>query len=144
MGQIVSTANLHGDCSNGITRSCTHWYVNFLSCFAIISLRKKIYLVALLFIFFLLPDGCRCSLPLPRGAVGWSVVCLWHFLVIFTCFLKVLASKKTKTFCDFSWVVTSTGPGGFMVCVYFMTGAPEGSPKVVLERNKIILTQIPL
>ena len=35
-------------------------------------------------------------------------------------------------FVAFPWVVTSTGPGGFMMCVYYMTGAPEGSPKVVL------------
>ena len=29
----------------------------------------------------------------------------------------------------FPWVETSTGPGGFMmcVCVYYMTGTPEGS-----------------
>ena len=28
----------------------------------------------------------------------------------------------------FPWVETSTGPGGFMIlCVYYMTGTPEGS-----------------
>ena len=37
----------------------------------------------------------------------------------------------------FSWVVTSTGLGGFYdLCVYFMTGTPEGSPKVVLLRSR--------
>ena len=45
-----------------------------------------------------------------------------------------------KLFVAFPWIVTSTGPGGFMIyyryllydgSVYYMTGAPEGSPKVV-------------
>ena len=32
----------------------------------------------------------------------------------------------------FPWVVTSTGPVGFMVvCMYFMTGTPEGSTESV-------------
>ena len=36
--------------------------------------------------------------------------------------------QKTKLFVTFPWVETSTGPGGFMVCVcIFMRGAPEGS-----------------
>ena len=31
-------------------------------------------------------------------------------------------------FVAFSWVVTSTGPGGFMICVcIYMMGTPEGS-----------------
>ena len=31
-------------------------------------------------------------------------------------------------FVAFPWVETSTGPGGFMICVfYYMTGTPEGS-----------------
>ena len=40
-----------------------------------------------------------------------------------------------KLFVAFPWVVTSTGPGGFMMCVYYMTGAPKGSQKVVLWRS---------
>ena len=33
-----------------------------------------------------------------------------------------------KLFVAFPWVETSTGPGGFMIlCVYYMTGTPEGS-----------------
>ena len=33
-----------------------------------------------------------------------------------------------KLFVAFSWVETSTGPGGFMICVFInMTGTPEGS-----------------
>ena len=33
-----------------------------------------------------------------------------------------------KLFVAFPWVVTSTGLGGFMICVFnFMTGTPEGS-----------------
>ena len=27
------------------------------------------------FIVFLMSCGCYCSLPIPRGAVGWSAVC---------------------------------------------------------------------
>ena len=27
----------------------------------------------------------------------------------------------------FPWVETSTGPEGFMICVYYMMGTPEGS-----------------
>ena len=34
-----------------------------------------------------------------------------------------------RVFCvAFPWVETSIGPGGFMIlCVYYMTGTPEGS-----------------
>ena len=33
-----------------------------------------------------------------------------------------------KLFVAFPWVETSTGPGGFMICVFInMTGTPEGS-----------------
>ena len=36
--------------------------------------------------------------------------------------------KKKKLFVAFPWVETSTGPGGFMICVFInMTGTPEGS-----------------
>ena len=37
-----------------------------------------------------------------------------------------------KTFCGFPWVETSTAERVYDLCVYYMTGAPEGSPKVVL------------
>ena len=40
-------------------------------------------------------------------------------------------SECNKLFVTFPWVVTTTGPRGFMICVYYMTGAPEGSLKVV-------------
>ena len=39
---------------------------------------------------------------------------------------------KKKTFCGFPWVETSTAGRVYDLCVYYMTGAPEGSPKVVL------------
>ena len=42
------------------------------------------------------------------------------------------ASLKKKTFCGFPWVETSTAGRVYDLCVYYMTGAPEGSPKVVL------------
>ena len=36
----------------------------------------------------------------------------------------------------FPWVVTSTGPGGFMaLCVYYMTGTPEGSTESGFMEN---------
>ena len=36
--------------------------------------------------------------------------------------------QKKKLFVAFPWVETSTGPGGFMICVFInMTGTPEGS-----------------
>ena len=38
---------------------------------------------------------------------------------------------KKKTFCGFPWVVTSTAGRVYDLCVYYMTGAPEGSPKVL-------------
>ena len=40
-----------------------------LSSLAIIMLRER-ELVALLWLYY----GCKCSLPLPRGAVDWSAV----------------------------------------------------------------------
>ena len=36
------------------------------------------------------------------------------------------------TFCGYPWVETSTAGRVYDLCVYYMTGAPEGSPKVVL------------
>ena len=44
--------------------------------------------------------------------------------------------KKKKTFCGFPWVVASTAGRVYDLCVYYMTGAPEGSPKVVLWRSR--------
>ena len=39
-----------------------------------------------------------------------------------------------KTFVAFPWVVTSTGPGGFMICMcIFMMGTPEGSTESGLQ-----------
>ena len=40
--------------------------------------------------------------------------------------------KNKKTFCGFPWVETSTAGRVYDLCVYYITGAPEGSPKVVL------------
>ena len=37
-----------------------------------------------------------------------------------------------SAFCGFPWVETSTAGRVYDLCVYYMTGAPEGSPKVVL------------
>ena len=38
----------------------------------------------------------------------------------------------SQTFCGFPWVETSTAGRVYDLSVYYMTGAPEGSPKVVL------------
>ena len=42
------------------------------------------------------------------------------------------SAYRPKTFCGFPWVETSTAGRVYDLCVYYMTGAPEGSPKVVL------------
>ena len=47
------------------------------------------------------------------------------------------ASKKTKFFVAFPWVETSTGPGGFMICVFIIwRELPKAQPKVVLWRSR--------
>ena len=40
----------------------------------------------------------------------------------------------------FPWVETSTGPGGFMICAYHMTGTPEGSTESGSMSVRICLT----
>ena len=40
--------------------------------------------------------------------------------------------SNRNTFCGFPWVETSTAGRVYDLCVYYMTGAPEGSLKVVL------------
>ena len=45
-----------------------------------------------------------------------------------------LLRGSSKSFCGFPWVETSTAGRVYDLCVYYMTGAPEGSPKVVLCR----------
>ena len=44
--------------------------------------------------------------------------------------------RKKTTFCGFPWVVTSTAGRVYDLCAYYMTGAPEGSPKVVLWSSR--------
>ena len=49
-----------------------------------------------------------------------------------------LKGNLKKTFCGYSWEVTSTGPGGFMVCVCIIWPYhPKALPKVVLEKRGI-------
>ena len=63
-----------------------------------------------------------------------------HFKFMFSTKHMVLVIKSTVvislrqylTFCGFPWVETSTAGRVYDLCVYYMTGAPEGSPKVVL------------
>ena len=43
------------------------------------------------------------------------------------------AAERQKTFCGFSMGSNQYWAGRvYDICVYYMTGAPEGSPKVVL------------
>ena len=44
--------------------------------------------------------------------------------------------QKKKTFCGFSMGSNQYWAGRVYVCVYYMTGAPKGSPKVVLWRSR--------
>ena len=37
----------------------------------------------------------------------------------------VKKKKKKKKLCGFPWVETSTGPGGFMICMRIMTGSTK-------------------
>ena len=46
--------------------------------------------------------------------------------------IKFPTTASKCTFCGFPWVETSTAGRVYDLCVYYMTGAPEGSPKVVL------------
>ena len=48
--------------------------------------------------------------------------------------IKPLVCSK-KLFVAFPWVVTSTGPGGFMVVCVFYDELPKAQPKVVLWRS---------
>ena len=50
---------------------------------------------------------------------------------IFVTSIPNIRSKSfIKTFCGFPWVETSTAGRVYDLCVYYMTGAPEGSSKV--------------
>ena len=49
--------------------------LNVLSSFAIILTRKRELVAFNYFIVFRMSCYCKCSVALPRGAVGWSVVC---------------------------------------------------------------------
>ena len=61
-----------------------------------------------------------CALWSPAGKGLTS----WLSFVVST----VSLSLSQKLFVAFPWVETSTGPGGFMICVFInMTGTPEGS-----------------
>ena len=53
-------------------------------------------------------------------------------LVVSRRYPRMVVFEKKKTFCGFPWVETSTAGRVYDLCVYYMTGAPEGSPKVVL------------
>ena len=43
--------------------------------------------------------------------------------------IKFSITASKCTFCGFPWVETSTAGRVYDLCVYYMTGAPEGSPK---------------
>ena len=56
---------------------------------------------------------------------------LWQFLAFESKNAGTSVLRKINTFCGFPWVETSTAGRVYDLCVYYMTGAPEGSPKVV-------------
>ena len=58
----------------------------------------------------------------------WTIIIFQKWRMSFISRVK----KKQKTFCGFPWVETSTAGRVYDLCVYYLTGAPEGSPKVVL------------
>ena len=78
----------------------------------------------------------------PKAHRKWFYVVLWAFMEKpgiepATPGLQGIAlihytTGLLKTFCGFPWVETSTAGRVYDLCVYYMTGAPEGSPKVVL------------
>ena len=53
---------------------------------------------------------------------------LWRFLAFESKNAGTNVLAKLTLFVAFPWVETSTGPGGFMICVFInMTGTAEGS-----------------
>ena len=52
-------------------------------------------------------------------------------------------SYNQKLFVAFPWVETSTGPEGFMICVYYMTGTPKGSTESGFMEKPLIKSAIP-
>ena len=68
-------------------------------------------------------DAAYCG----RGLISVCTVCL--------CQIKG-RYMLIKLFYSFSWAVTSTGPWGFMVCVYVLSRRhPKAQPTVVLEKS---------
>ena len=61
-----------------------------------------------------------CALWSPAGKGLTS----WLSFVVFNCevvtFSLVSKKKTKKLFVAFPWVETSTGPGGFMICVFII------------------------
>ena len=60
----------------------------------------------------------------PEGALS--------FIIYRVSLIREMVMRVILTFCGFPWVETSTAGRVYDLCVYYMTGAPEGSPKVVL------------
>ena len=70
-------------------------YFVIFSSFAIITLRKRAGCFAL--IMYLLSCGCYCSVSLPHGVMGLSVVCdcgiSWSYFLVILTFFKLLLSS---------------------------------------------------
>ena len=69
------------------------------------------------YVFFMEKPGIEPATP------GLQGIALIHYIGLLL---------HWKSFCGFPWVETSTAGRVYDLCVYYMTGAPEGSPKVVL------------
>ena len=66
-------------------------------------------------------------------------IVLHHRSLKFDPYITSIASKP-KAFCGFPWVETSTAGRVYDLCVYYMTGAPEGSPKVFFFNGFKVMT----
>ena len=77
-----------------------------------------------------LPDFLRPICTLPFLQPFFDPVMIIRLFVLLQIKFPTTASK-CKIFCGFPWVETSTAGRVYDLCVYYMTGAPEGSPKVV-------------
>ena len=81
------------------------------------------HLCYLCLVFFMLSNLFTAAL--------WSAAGEGRLFMMFNC-VFVTFPCGVQFFVAFPWVETSTGPGGFMtLCVYYMTGTPEGSTERV-------------
>ena len=60
-----------------------------------------------------------------------------NFTLLTTEYILNVFDFNQILFVAFPWVITSTGPGGFMICVLILgRELPKAKPKVVLWRSR--------